>query len=100
MTPNPSKKALLSAASALALLCAVPLGATRWVEHRVARSFVEAGASIGAVEADLLTGRITLRDIGAPVGGGYARIGSTTLDSSFGLVAPALAAENVTLNDV
>jgi hypothetical protein len=94
------KKKLLCAVSALAFVTAATAAGTRFVEHRVTAAAAEAGIQIGKVDANLLTGRIALKDVTGPVGSARLHIGAVTIDAGPALIGPALAAENVTLNDV
>jgi hypothetical protein len=94
------KKKLLCAVSALAFLTAATAAGTRFVEHRITVAAAEAGVQIGKVNANLLTGRVALMNVTTPMGAGRLHVGAVAIYAGPALIGPALAAENVTLNDV
>jgi hypothetical protein len=100
MISTTMKKKLLCAVSALAFLTAATAAGTRFVEHRITAAAAEAGVQIGKVNANLLTGRIALMDVTAPMGAARLHVGAVAIHAGPALIGPALAAENVTLNDV
>ncbi len=100
MTSRKMKNKLLCAVSALAFVAAATVAGTRFVEHRIATAAAAAGVQIGKVDANLLTGRVALTDVTAAAGSGRLNVGSLTVNAGPALISAALAAENVTLNDV
>jgi hypothetical protein len=100
MTSRKMKNKLLCAVSALAFVAAATVAGTRFVEHRIATAAAAAGVQIGKVDANLLTGRVALTDVTAAAGSGRLNVGSLTIHAGPALISAALAAENVTLNDV
>ena len=104
MISRTMKKKLLCAVSALAFLTAATAAGTRFVEHRITAAAADAGFQIGKVNADLLTGRIALMDVTTPMttpmGAARLHVGAIAIHAGPALIGPALAAENVTLNDV
>jgi hypothetical protein len=100
MTSRKMKNKLSCAVSALAFVAAATVAGTRFVEHRIATAAAAAGVQIGKVDANLLSGRVALTDVTAAAGSSRLNVGSLTIHAGPALISAALAAENVTLNDV
>lgn len=95
-----SKAILLSAVSLAALAGLGALGAKVTTEQSLVAAAARAGATIGRVEANPINGRITLGDLRFATGGAVVTVGRVTATGGPALIAPALAAEDVTLENV
>ncbi|MBS7703963.1 hypothetical protein [Chelatococcus asaccharovorans] len=98
---RPRAKAILLSAVSLAALAGVgALGAKVTTEQGLVAAAARAGATIGKVAANPLNGRITLGDIRLAAGAAIITIGQVSTTGGPALIAPAFAAEDVTLENV
>ncbi|CAH1667313.1 hypothetical protein [Chelatococcus asaccharovorans] len=98
---RPRAKAILLSAVSLAALAGVgALGAKVTTERSLVAAAARAGATIGKVAANPLNGRITLGDIRLATGAAIITIGQVSTIGGPALIAPAFAAEDVTLENV
>ncbi|MBS7695718.1 MULTISPECIES: hypothetical protein [unclassified Chelatococcus] len=95
-----SKAVLLSAVSLAALAGVGALGAKFATEHGVVAAAARAGVTIGMVDANPINGRIILQDLRLAGESAAIAIGRVSTTGSLALIAPAIAAEDVTLENV
>ncbi|MBX3537821.1 MAG: hypothetical protein KF735_09295 [Chelatococcus sp.] len=95
-----SKAVLLSAVSLAALAGVGAFGAKVTTERSLTAAATRAGASIGGVEANPIDGRIVLRDLHLAGTNATVTIGRVSTTGGPALITPALAAEDVTLENV
>ena len=99
MTLPIGKRSFLAAA-AVALLVAAASGGSR-LAGWIAATSIGPGAEIGHISANPIDGRVTITGIRLPLADGIVlRIGELTSQTSFALVTPAFAAEDLTLKNV
>ncbi|CAH1660406.1 conserved hypothetical protein [Hyphomicrobiales bacterium] len=95
-----SKAFLLSAVSLAALVGVGAWGAKITTEQSLVAAATRAGASIGRVEANPINGRITLQDLRLVGEAATITVGRVSATGGWALIQPALAAEDVTLENI